>query len=95
MPTRLSAEEVDQRLTRLPGWALAGTLIVKTYSFKDYHRTMAFVNAVAWIAHQSDHHPDLEVGYNKCVVKYSTHDAGGITATDFECATRVEELGAK
>jgi 4a-hydroxytetrahydrobiopterin dehydratase len=92
MPTRLSAEEVAERLTKLSGWALAGASIVKTYSFKDYHHTMAFVNAVAWIAHQTDHHPDLEVGYNQCVVKYSTHDAGGITATDFECASRVEAL---
>lgn len=92
MPARLSAEEISQKLTPLPGWALSGASIVKTYLFKDYYHTMAFVNAVAWIAHQSNHHPDLKVGYNKCVVEYTTHDAGGVTQSDLDCAKSVEEL---
>ena len=93
MPQKLSSEALAERISKLPDWALSGASIVKTFRFKDYHQTMAFVNAVAWIAHQTDHHPDLEVGYNKCVVRYSTHDAGGVTERDFECAERVESLG--
>jgi 4a-hydroxytetrahydrobiopterin dehydratase len=67
-------------------------LIRRDFHFKDFHQTMAFVNALAWLAHQSNHHPDLEVGYNYCHVKYSTHDAGGITLKDIECAKGVDQL---
>jgi 4a-hydroxytetrahydrobiopterin dehydratase len=94
MPEKLSSEALAGRLSKLTDWALAGDSIVKTFRFEDYHQTMAFVNAVAWIAHQTNHHPDLEVGYNRCVVRYSTHDAGGITEKDFACAERVESLGS-
>lgn len=94
MPEKLSSKVLADRVSKLPQWAFSGSSIVKTYQFKDYHQTMAFVNAVAWIAHQTNHHPDLEVGYNKCVVRYSTHDAGGVTEKDFECAERVESLGS-
>jgi 4a-hydroxytetrahydrobiopterin dehydratase len=53
---------------------------------------MAFVNAVASIAHREDHHPDLEVHYDRCVVSYSTHDVGGLSLNDFICAVKVEDL---
>jgi 4a-hydroxytetrahydrobiopterin dehydratase len=66
--------------------------IRKTFRFDDYHRTLAFVNAVAWIAHREDHHPDLEVGYNRCTVRYSTHDVGGLSENDFICAAKVDRL---
>ena len=86
--------ERDKLLERLPGWELQPVAggIVKDFKFKDYHRTMAFVNAVAWIAHAEDHHPDLEVGYNHCRVRYSTHDVGGLSRNDFVCAAKVEML---
>jgi 4a-hydroxytetrahydrobiopterin dehydratase len=93
MPEKLSSEHLAERISNLHGWALSGASIVKSYRFKDYHQTIAFVNAVAWIAHQTDHHPDLEVGYSQCVIRYSTHDAGGVTEKDLECAERVESLG--
>jgi 4a-hydroxytetrahydrobiopterin dehydratase len=73
-------------------WSREGACIVRTYRFKDYHETMAFVNAVAWIAHRADHHPDLQVGYNRCKVTYTTHSAGGLSRKDFECAASVEAL---
>lgn len=93
-PEILSAEEVDHKLKALEGWSRPeGTdQIEKEFSFKDYYHTMAFVNAVAWIAHRQDHHPDMEVGYNRCKVVYSTHSAGGITSKDFEAATSIEAL---
>ena len=89
---RLNDSQVSDRLKKLSGWEKKGDAIRKVYLFKNYYETMAFVNATAWISHKEDHHPDLEVGYNKCGVTYSTHDAGGITAKDFECAEKVERL---
>jgi 4a-hydroxytetrahydrobiopterin dehydratase len=81
-------------LNDLPGWSKAGDgdSIAKEFRFPDYFHTMAFVNAVASIAHREDHHPDLEVGYAKCVVRYSTHDVGGLSLNDFICAAKVEDL---
>ena len=92
MATALNSDDVAARLKSLTGWALAGNEIRKTYAFKNYYETMAFVNAVAWIAHRADHHPDLEVGYNKCTVRYSTHSVGGLSTSDFESAAKVEGL---
>jgi 4a-hydroxytetrahydrobiopterin dehydratase len=89
---KLSVEQINTSLQKLPGWQRVGEEIAKTYSFKDYYQTMAFVNATAWLSHAADHHPDLEVGYNRCKVRYSTHSAGGITAKDVECATKIEQL---
>src|SRR5687767_10490155 len=94
-PKALGPGEVPLRLKTLPGWKRAGKAITKTYSFKNYYETMAFVNAIAWIAHRADHHPDLEVGYNKCKVKYSTHAVKGLSENDFICAAKVEALLAR
>jgi len=81
-------------MSELPGWELAEECqaLVKTFHFDDYYRTLAFVNALAHIAHREDHHPDLGVHYNRCVVRYSTHDAGGITENDLICAAKAEQL---
>jgi len=89
---RLSADELRQRLSALPGWDSANNQLAKTFSFADYYETMAFVNAVAYVAHRQDHHPDLSVHYNRVVVAYSTHDAGGVTLNDCICAAKVEML---
>jgi len=79
-------------LTQLPGWEHVNGEIVKTFHFKDYHQTMAFVNAVAWISHQEDHHPDMEVGYKTCKVRYVTHAIKGLSDNDFICAAKVNAL---
>lgn len=91
---RLPADELAAQLSILDGWALAGDRIEKTFHFADYHHTMAFVNALAWVAHREDHHPDLSVHYNRCVVAFSTHDAGGVTQNDVICAAKAERLFA-
>lgn len=91
---KLADAAIDAALPTLPGWSRAGNALQKTYRFSDYYRTIAFVNAVAWIANQQDHHPDLDVRYNRCGVTFSTHDAGGITLNDLICAARVDSLGA-
>ena len=88
----LDAKTVTQRLLQLNGWTREGDAIARTFSFKNYYETMAFVNATAWISHREDHHPDLIVGYNKCKMIYSTHSEGGTTEKDFECAGKIEKL---
>jgi 4a-hydroxytetrahydrobiopterin dehydratase len=88
----LNAQAVASYLKELNGWGQREGAIEKAFKFKDYHGTMAFVNAVAWVAHQENHHPDLEVGYDKCVVRYSTHSVGGLSENDFICAAKVEAL---
>lgn len=69
-------------------------VIEKTYSFENYYQTMAFVNAVAFIAHAQDHHPHLSVQFKRCVVRFNTHDVAGLTLRDFDCAARVDALSA-
>jgi len=75
-------------------WSLSedGQVIKRTFRFKNYYQTIAFVNALAWVAHRQDHHPDLEVGYNRCVVNFSTHSVGGLSENDFICAARIDAL---
>lgn len=86
---------IVEHLAKVPGWELAKGEIAKTYHFKNYYETIAFVNAVAWISHREDHHPDLEVGYNKCRVRYSTHSVGGLSENDFICAAKLNALFLK
>jgi len=91
----LSLDQAQQYLKKLPdGWELKeeGRAIVKHFQFKNYYHTMAFVNAIAWMAHQEDHHPDLEVSYNYCRVRYSTHAINGLSENDFICAAKVSAL---
>lgn len=78
------------------GWSLAADhkRLSKVFRFPDFHRTMAFVNALAWIAHVEDHHPDVEFGYNYCRVHWSTHTVNGLSMNDFICAARIDGLGA-
>jgi len=94
----LTPTEVVTQLADLQGWQLSGdgsdVAIEKTYRFANYFETIAFVNAVAFIAHAQDHHPDLSVHYNRCVVRLNTHDVHGISATDVECARRFDDLVA-
>jgi 4a-hydroxytetrahydrobiopterin dehydratase len=88
----LGDEQVAKYLAQLPGWQRQGNEIIKTFKFKNYHETIAFVNATAWVSHREDHHPDLEVGYNTCKIRYSTHAVGGLSDNDFICAAKIEAL---
>ncbi len=90
----MTKPQIRAALNTLTGWKFIGGEIAKTYPFKNYYQTMAFVNAIAWVSHAEDHHPDLEVGYNKCRVRYSTHSIGGISENDFICAAKVERVFA-
>ena len=79
----LTATEVVANLAKLEGWSLSGdganVAIEKTYRFANYYETISFVNALAFVANAQDHHPDLSVHYNRCVVRFNTHDVGGIS----------------
>jgi len=90
----LARADALRLLEQAPGYELSsdGKSIGKRYSFKNFYETMAFVNALAWIAHREDHHPDLEVGYNACRVTYSTHSVGGLSENDLICAAKIEAL---
>ena len=92
----LTATEIVSQLAQREGWTLSGegpTLAIeKTFQFANYYETIAFVNALAFTAHVTDHHPELTVGYNRCLVRFNTHDVGGISGTDFECAAAADAL---
>lgn len=91
----LDVEMIKQNLKELGNeWQVSQDYkkIFKKFHFKNYYQTMAFVNALAWIAHRENHHPDLEVGYSHCLVQYTTHAADGVTDNDFICAHKVESL---
>lgn len=92
----LSATAIVAALARLEGWKLTGdgpdVAIEKTYTFANYHETISFVNALAFIANAQDHHPDLSVHYSRCVVRFNTHDVKGISETDFDCAAQIDAL---
>ncbi|MES2355727.1 MAG: 4a-hydroxytetrahydrobiopterin dehydratase [Pseudomonadota bacterium] len=88
----LTSQEAEALLKNVSGWQLQGNEIKRTYQFKNYYETMAFVNASAWISHREDHHPDLLVGYNKCEVRYTTHAINGLSENDFICAAKLDAL---
>jgi 4a-hydroxytetrahydrobiopterin dehydratase len=92
----LRATDIVTRLSQLQGWTLRGdgdaVAIAKIYRFSNYFETMAFVNAVAFVAHAMDHHPELLVKFDHCVVALNTHDVQGISETDFACAARFDAL---
>lgn len=91
----LTAEQIKNLMPQLAkGWEVSNDHkeIKRSFSFKDFYETMTFVNAMAWIANKENHHPDLEVGYNYCHVKFMTHALKGLTHNDFICAAKVDEL---
>ena len=92
----LTATEIVANLAKIEGWSLCGdgaqVAIEKTYHFANYSETISFVNALAFVANAQDHHPDLSVQFNRCVVRLNAHDVQGISATDFDCASRFDAL---
>jgi len=93
----LSATEIVTQLSQLNGeqalgWRLIDGALEKSYTFKNFHETIGFVNALAFIANAEDHHPDLAVSYSKCTVRFNTHDVNGISVSDFFCASKADAL---
>lgn len=90
----LTPEEIKKFLLTTPKWKVndKNNLITRSFSFKNFHETMDFVNAVAAISHTENHHPDMKAGYDYCVLDYSTHAIGGLSENDFICAAKVDEI---
>ncbi len=96
LETGLSDDQLPAYLAAVPHWTLTDGKITQTFSFGNYHETLAFVNAIAYVIHAENHHPELIVTYNRCVVKFDTHSVnggkGGISENDFICAAKVDVI---
>jgi 4a-hydroxytetrahydrobiopterin dehydratase len=88
----LEGDELAHLLGHADGWEVVGGRLTRGFRFPDHYQTMAFVNAVAWISHREDHHPEMVVGYDTCTLHYSTHSVGGLSENDFICAAKVDHL---
>lgn len=92
----LSDAALAQLLPQVPDWRLENGKLCRNFSFRNYYQTIAFVNALAYIVHAQDHHPELSVGYNQCVVRFDTHSVnagkGGLSRNDFICAALISAL---
>jgi len=89
---QLDEQKISELMTAVPEWERSGNVIAKTFRFRNYYETIAFVNATAWVSHHEDHHPDLEVGYMECRVSYTTHAIDGLSENDFICAAKIDRL---
>jgi 4a-hydroxytetrahydrobiopterin dehydratase len=89
---RLDTAQALTLLEHLEGWQIDGERLLKEFRFADFKSTMLFVNTVAWLAERENHHPDLEVGYNRVQLSYRTHDVGGLSRNDFICAAKIATL---
>jgi len=89
-----TSDQAQEMLKQLKGWIIEDGKLVKLYAFINYYQTIAFVNALAWVSHREDHHPDLAVGYNQCRVTYWTHAIDGLSENDFICAAKCDALFA-
>lgn len=88
----LTAEQVQERLADLPGWAARGPQIFRRYEFKGFAKATQMANLVAWHSDRTGHHADISFGWGYCEVVYTNHDAGGVTENDFVCAKKLESL---
>jgi 4a-hydroxytetrahydrobiopterin dehydratase len=90
--TLLTENEITGRLTDVPGWTRDGSSIVATVTRTDFRDAILFTGAVAYLAEQANHHPDILIQWNKVTLTLSTHSAGGLTANDFDLATKISML---
>jgi 4a-hydroxytetrahydrobiopterin dehydratase len=91
---RLTENELHDNVQLISQWQLGKNepVLQREFHFKDYYETLAFVNAVGWIAHQQDHHPELVVNYNRALVRFTTHAVDGISINDLICAAKIDQL---
>jgi 4a-hydroxytetrahydrobiopterin dehydratase len=90
----MSDADVQRHLAQTSGWHAAGGAIEKTFAFKGWLETVAFVDALAWMCHVEDHHPELRVSFDRCTIRFSTHSVGGVSQNDFICAAKADALVA-
>jgi 4a-hydroxytetrahydrobiopterin dehydratase len=92
--TKLTAAQIKAGLRQVPRWKKKASVISRRYEFKDFVAAMRFVNAVARRAEASQHHPDIDIRWNKVLLQLTTHDAGGLTEKDFDLAQRFDQLAS-
>jgi 4a-hydroxytetrahydrobiopterin dehydratase len=93
--TALDDASIQSLLAEVPDWHVNGTRLEREFVFRDFHETMEFVNALAFMIHREDHHPDLTVGYRRCTASWTTHSAGNrLSGNDFICAAKADALYA-
>ena len=94
--TALTKTEVANYLKSVPGWTEADNRIVNNFKFKNYYETLAFMNAIAYVIHAEDHHPEITLTYNNCLIKFDTHSVnggkGGLSINDFICAAKIDAI---
>ncbi len=90
----LASDVAKTLVSQIKGWTISddGTTITKRFEFKGFYKTMAFINAMAWVANQENHHPDFEAGYHYVIVHFTTHAIGGLSENDFICAAKIDAL---
>lgn len=88
----MDAATATEMLRQLPDWALNGGRLEKTFVFRNHYEAMAFANAIAWVSHRENHHPELTIGYKDVHILYWTHAIGGLSENDFICAAKLERL---
>lgn len=88
----MTNSQIESFIKELSGWVLSDNRIHKSFQFSDHHSAIAFLNAVAWISHTEDHHPDIKIGYDTCEISYWTHAISGLSENDFICAAKVDKL---
>ncbi len=91
----LAEAQIAEQLRLLPDWRHEAGALVREYRFGNYYETLAFVNALAYVVHREDHHPDLLVSYARCEVRFNTHSVGGVSENDFICAAKADALFAQ
>ena len=94
-PARLADVDIATRLKTLPGWSLQGGKLHKAFTFADFVEAWGFMSAVALVAESMGHHPEWSNVWNRVTVDLTTHDAGGISALDFDLAARMNTLAGK
>jgi 4a-hydroxytetrahydrobiopterin dehydratase len=88
----LTDAQINLLLPEVPNWSITNNTLIRSFNFKNYYESLAFVNATAFISHREDHHPDIDLGYNKVTMRYSTHSVGGLSENDFICAAKINQL---
>ncbi|MGC8553531.1 MAG: 4a-hydroxytetrahydrobiopterin dehydratase [Phycisphaerae bacterium] len=88
----MTPQQIKKMLALLPDWRVDNGELVREFEFLNFYQTMDFVNAVAWMANMENHHPDLEVGYSRCRIRWSTHAISGLSQNDFICAAKINAM---
>lgn len=88
----VAGHELHELLEQVEGWEVQDGELTRSFVFEDHYEAVAFVNAVAWISHREDHHPELRLTYDTVTLRYSTHTVGGLSRNDFLCAAKVNRL---